>query len=83
VAYNYLKGRSEALLAADLAALQDQYVNAQTIISTGSGDVTAAFDLAKDVQAKIERVYSALTLLNPTTYPAQYRVTRTKMVAYP
>lgn len=82
VAYNYLAGQSIAQLAAALATAQADFLAAKSRISVTSGDVAASFAITSGLQQRIQQIYDALTLLDPVTYPAQIRVSRTHAVMY-
>ncbi len=82
MAYNYLAGQSIAQLAAALASAQSDLLAAKSRVSVTSGDVAASFSITQGIQQRIQQIYDALTLLDPITYPAQIRVSRTHAIMY-
>jgi hypothetical protein len=83
VAVNYFAGKSQSWLEGELTKVVSQLSAGKVIISAGSGDVNSQSMVESDLTARYDRLYYALYLLAPTTYPATgFRVSRTKAVMY-
>lgn len=83
MAVNYFAGKSQTWLETELAKVQAELSSGKVRVSVGSGDVNSQSLIEADLTARYDRLYYALYLLDPTTYPATgFRVSRTKAVMY-
>lgn len=83
MAVNYFAGKSQAWLESQLATTLDELAAGKVRIAVGSGDVSSQSMVEADLTTRYDRLYYALFLLAPTTYPASgFRVSRTKAVMY-
>lgn len=83
MAVNYFAGKTQAWLEAELAKVQADLAGGSATLSAGSGEVNRAVSIQADAQVRYQRLYYALYILDPDTYPATgFRTTRTKLIAY-
>lgn len=83
MAVNYFAGKSQSWLETELAKVQSQLASGKVIVAAGSGDVNSQSMVESDLTTRYDRLYYALYLLAPTTYPATgFRVSRTRAVMY-
>jgi len=68
--FNPYIGRTKAWLEERLAEAQDELASGVQVISSGSGDVTAAGIAQRSARNRISDLLVALNLLDPAKYPA-------------
>jgi hypothetical protein len=83
VAVNYFAGKTQVWLETELGKVQAELSAGKVRVSVGSGEVNSQSMIESDLTARFDRLYYALYLLDPTTYPATgFRVSRTRAVMY-
>lgn len=69
MAFNPFIGWTQAQLEAELRSAQEDYAAGTQITSVGAGDTNVSAQMQHGILERIETLYRALNLLDPTTYP--------------
>jgi hypothetical protein len=83
VAVNYFAGKSQQWLETEYDKVLSELSSGKVRTAVNSGEVGSQSMIESDLTTRRDRLYYALFLLDPATYPVtNFRVSRTKAVMY-
>lgn len=83
MAVNYFAGKSQQWLETEYDKVLSELSSGKVRTAVNAGEVGSQSMIESDLTTRRDRLYYALFLLDPVTYPAtNFRVSRTKAVMY-